>query len=419
MLTGYLAVPLLAAVSPLLALPAITATHGEQAWAAIALGQSLGATAGVVAELGWGMSGTQRAARQAARNRARLFALTLVTKGMVGVPVIGAAAAAAAVLAPAHPLEAALVACAAGIAMFAGGWVFIGTMRPRLFLLTEVLPRAVLVAASAIVIAAGGPLLAYAVALLAAAVSAPVAGAIVLGMRPADLLRMSWRRCLRVQRFQLAALSTNVFSSLYISLGVTVATLGSPHSTLLYASVDRLLRMTQQVMAAPNSLLKGWVGRVVDPARRVERAVRAVRLAALGGVVAGCAFALGSPVAAHLVFSGTVTVPPVAALLGGLSIAVICTSMASGFVLLVALGRMEAVARSAAAGALVGIPLILVGSATGGGVGALAGQLAAETVVLAYQLAAAARELQRRRVRATGPVAHPPIGHTPAPPPAV
>jgi hypothetical protein len=262
--------------------------------------------------------------------------------------------------------------------------------------MTEVLPRAVLVAASAIVIAAGGPLIAYAAALLLAACSAPVAGAIVLGMRPADLLRMSWRRCLRVQRFQLAALSTNVFSSLYISLGVTVATLGSPHSTLLYASVDRLLRMAQQVMAAPNSLLKGWVGRVVDPVRRVERAVRAVRLAALGGMLAGCAFALGSPVAAHLVFSGTVTVPPVAAVIGGLSIAVICTSMASGFVLLVALGRMEVVARSAAAGALVGIPLILVGSATGGGAGALAGQLAAEAVVLAYQLVAAARELRRR-----------------------
>ncbi len=409
-LAGYLAVPLLAAVSPLLALPAITATYGDAAWAAIALGQSLGATAGVVAELGWGMSGTQRVARQAPRNRARLFALSLVTKAMVGVPVIGAAAVAAALLAPAHPLEASLVACGAGIGMFAGGWVFIGTMRPRLFLVTEVLPRAVLVAASAVVITAGGPLIAYAAALLLAALSAPVAGAVVLGVRAADLGRVSPRRLLRVLRFQLAALSTNVFSSLYISLGVTVATLGSPHSTLLYASMDRLLRMTQQVMAAPNSLLKGWVGRVVDPAARVERAVGAVRLAAGGGLLAGTTFALGSPVAARLIFSGTVEVPPAAAVLGGLSIAVICTSMASGFVLLVALGRMDEVARSAAAGAVVGIPLILVGSATGGGVGALSGQLAAESVVLAYQLAAAGRALRRRRAAALRGAASQPPG---------
>ena len=90
---SYLAVPLLNAVSPLLALPAITAHFGGSAWAAIAVGQSLGGTAGVIVELGWGLSGSQRVARMSPRNRANAFGVSLVAKAIVGVPVIGAAVA--------------------------------------------------------------------------------------------------------------------------------------------------------------------------------------------------------------------------------------------------------------------------------------------------------------------------------------
>jgi hypothetical protein len=400
-LLGYLAVPLLNAVSPLLALPAITAVHGGGAWVAVAIGQSVGGAAGVVVELGWGMAGTQRAARQAPRNQARAFALSLVTKAIIGVPVIIAACTVAALLAPQWKADAALVAAAAVLGMFTGGWIFIGTMRARLFLFTEVLPRAALIALSAVVIAAGGALVWYSGALLLASVGATIAGAIVLRVRPGDFLAVGPRRCFRVVAMQGNALATNVFSSLYISLGLTVATVGSPNSSLLYASMDRLLRMTQQVMSAQNRLMKGWVGRVVDPKQRIARARRAVLISSAAGAGFGIAFAAASPFVADLVFSGTVHVPVAAALIGGTTVFVVCTSMSTGFVLLVSLGRLDAVARSAFGGALIGVPAIYFGSVHGGGTGALAGQLTAETVVLAIQLIAIAIESKRRAAPAT------------------
>ncbi len=397
LLSGYLAVPLLNAVSPLLALPAITAMHGGGAWAAVAIGQSVGGAAGVIVELGWALSGPQRAARQSRRNRARAFALSVVTKAMISIPVLMIACPLAFLLSPGFEADSALVAVGAILGMFAGGWIFIGMMRPVLFLLTEVLPRALLILGAALAIWLGGPLLWYSGALVLASLFACVSGAVVLGVRPQDFVAVGFRRCLRIIRMQGHALAANVFSSVYISLGVTVATLGSPHSTLLYATVDRLQRMTQQVLSAQNSLMKGWVGTVVDPTARLERARRMGILASLLGVVFGVAFALGSPLAADLVFSGTVHIPPAAAVIGGASIWVICTSMASGGVLLVTLGRVDAIARSALGGAVVGVPLIFLGSMFGGGTGALAGQLSAEATVLVIQVVTIASVLRRRR----------------------
>lgn len=260
-LIGYLAVPVLNAVSPLIALPAITSTHGAGAWAAIAIGQSLGSTAGVLIELGWGLSGSQRVARMSARNRGRVFATSLVTKGIVAVPVLALALPIAFVLTPAFGGIAALIALASGLAALGAGWIFIGMMRPRLFLVTEVLPRTVLVAASAVAISAGLPLVLYPLALLVAALSPPVAAALVLGTRPADFRALGPRRLRAVIRMQGHALSTNIFSSIYLSLGTTVATLGSVNATLLYASADRLKRMVQQVVLTQQYVLKGWVGR--------------------------------------------------------------------------------------------------------------------------------------------------------------
>lgn len=402
LLFGYLAVPLLNAVSPLLALPAITSMHGASAWAAVAIGQSLGGTAGVVVELGWGLSGTQRVARQSRRNRARSFALSIVTKGMVAVPAVGAAVVVAVLLAPAFRGEAAVVAAAAGIAMFSAGWIFIGTARPRLFLLTEAVPRTACVAVAAGAIALGAPLACYAAALLIPAIAAPLAAARVLGVSRESFRGMTLHRYLLVIRAQASALTSRVLSSVYISFSVAVVSLGSSDAVLLYASLDRILRMAQQVLVAPHYVLKGWVGRAVNPAERVRRALRSVLFNVCAGTVAGIGFGVLAPVVVDVVFSRTVHVPPGAALAAGLTLAVISTSMATGTILLVALQRIQAVAWSAAAGAAIGLPLIYAGTVTLGGFGAVLGQLAAEGAVLAVQVVAAGSALRRRRRRVSG-----------------
>lgn len=396
-LFGYLAAPILNAVSPLIALPAITAAYGGSAWVAVAIGQSLGGTAGIIVELGWGLTGSQRVARMAKRNQAQTLAISLVTKALVGVPVIGIAVVATLLLAPSDPLDAVLVALAAAISMFSAGWIFLGTLRPRLFLFTEVIPRAALIMLSGLMIHLGGPLLWYSGGLLAAALIAPIAGALVLGVKWRDFTLLSPRRAFTVVRYQSSALQVNIFSSIYISLGTTVATLGAANATLLYASMDRIQRMFQQVMTTQQYVLKGWVGRMVDPGIRIRRAIRATVISTILGVGFGAVFAFSSPLVAELVFSGTVEVTPLAAIICGINIAVICMSMSTGWVLLVALNKVSSIARSALVGACVGLPAIFLGAMFFGGVGALGGQLIAEIAVVTVQIVAATRRIRELR----------------------
>ena len=56
--------PALSAVTPLIAIPAITSTAGARGWEAYALGLSIGSAACVIIELGWPLTGPQRVAAE-------------------------------------------------------------------------------------------------------------------------------------------------------------------------------------------------------------------------------------------------------------------------------------------------------------------------------------------------------------------
>ena len=394
LLGGYLGIPLLNAFSPLLALPAITHTAGAAAWAAVAIGQSLGGTAGVLVELGWGISGTQRVARQAKRNIAQTYVAGLLTQLMVALPAVLLAAIAAYLLAPEQKPTAALLAVSAG-ASFSAAWVFVGIAQPRRILFQEALPRTGAVVLSAVAIMAGAPLITYAIALCIPVVVAPLLACRALGVGRSDFRRLSFRRLMFLIRCQSKALTSRVFSSAYISFGITAVTLVAPQATASYAAVDRLIRMAQRLISALHFVFKGWVGRATSRAERVRRAQRAVLLNAVTGAVAGAGFTVFAPLVAKVVFSGVVDIPIEYAAIAGGTLAVIFVSMSCGQVLLVALNRVGALAWSAVAGAVLGLPVILIGAYLGGAMGGLVGQLCAEAIVLAVQLVVAVRAVRR------------------------
>lgn len=392
---GYLGIPLLNAFSPLIAIPAITHAAGAEAWAAVAIGQSLGATAAVLAELGWGISGTHRIARQAPRNIAQTFAMGLLTQVMVGIPAAVLAAIAAYLLAPEQKLTAALLALGTA-ATFSAAWVFVGIAQPRRILFQEALPRMAAGAIAGLLIFAGAPLIIYGIAMLAATVIGPVLACRALGVTRADLTRLSFARLIFAIRCQGKALTSRAFSSLYVSFGTTAVALVAPQATAAYAAVDRLIRMAQRVLASLHFVMKGWVGRATTRGERVRRATQAVLANAATGVVSGVAFAFLAPVIGRVIFSGVIDFRPEYMAIAGGTLAVIFVSMACGQILLVALNRIGGLAWSAVAGAAVGLPAILAGAQLGGVVGALVGQLTAEVVVLAVQLVVALRALRRR-----------------------
>ncbi|AGW42141.1 hypothetical protein O159_21630 [Leifsonia xyli subsp. cynodontis DSM 46306] len=358
----------------------------------------------MLVELGWGISGTQRVARQARRNIAQTYAAGLTTQVLVAIPALIAAAIAAFLLAPSQSLTAAVVAVAAGGSISAA-WVFVGIAQPRHILLQEAIPRTAAVLAAALALLAGAPLIVYGIALLVAGLLSPALAMRTLGVRRADFLRLSPRRVVFLVRCQSMALTTRVFSSFYISFGTAAVALVAPQATASYAAMDRLLRMAQQVIGTVHFALKGWVGKATTRAERLRRARRAVLTNVVVGLVAGAGFAVVAPVVAEIVFAGVIHIPtPLAAIAGG-TLAVIFVSMSCGQILLVTLGRLDALAWSAAAGALVGLPLILTGAALGGTLGALLGQFCAEATVLLVQATAAVRTKRRldRAAAATAP----------------
>lgn len=390
-LSGFVAIPLLSAVSPLIALPAITRGFGAEGWAAVAIGQSFGAAVAVLLELGWGLTGPQRVARQATRNRRQTYVLALLTKGLLAIPAVAAAMVAGAWAAPAAKDAAAWSAAAAAIAGMSSAWFFIGIGRPGQLFASETVLRVSAAIAGAVAIDLGAPLLVYPVSLLAAAGAASIAGLLLVGGH-----RVAWRPLLRPGRLRLAcraqsvALGGRLISSLYIALPTAIVGVAAPQALALFAAVERLQRMGLTVAQAVPNAMQGWVGAAAG-AERLRRIRIAIAANAAFGVFAGIAAGIGLPLASHLLFSGVVSVPPVLAWSSGLLVATVCTSRAVGLLGLVGLRRVGAIASSAAVGAAVGVTAIWTLSRALGAVGGLLGEVLAELAVLIYQGAVLAR----------------------------
>lgn len=385
---GYLLVPLTGLLSPLIALPAITAHHGALAWAALATGQSIGMAASALGELGWGLNGPQRVAPMRARNSYQTLILSLQTKLLAFVPLSVLVGMIAYALTADFKAEASVIA----IASLAGGlnavWFFLGRSQPWNAILTDGVPRIVGVLAGAILVVAGGSLMTYAwVGLMMPCVIGPVLGLIVARTRAAQRTRLFRpAQVTRAIRAQASAFTARLVSAMYIALPVTLVSLVSPASVPVFAAGERLMRLLLAAMASVPNGMHGWIGVVTGQRARWNR-IRLALWVNLGlGLAAASAFGLLAPFASSLIFSGKATIPSQLSWVMALVIVVVSVSRATGNLALVALRRVRVIMWSAMAGALVGVPAITVFTALLGPVGGAAGELVAEAVVLAVQV---------------------------------
>lgn len=395
-LAGFILLPIIAAVSPLLALPAVTSQFGAEGWAAIALGQSLGGAAAVIVELGWALNGPQRVARAGLRSRKKLLAIALSTKAAALAPMSAVAAVGASLLTASYSFEAALMAVGAAAVGLTSTWFFIGTSSPTRIALADTFPKVTTISVAAVVISTGGPLWAYGAAVLLSSLASPVISALLVGLSRTDMRGIGPRRLVWFLRAQLMALSGRAVSALYIALPITLVGLAAPGSVALFATVERLQRMGLSVLQAVPNFLQAWVGRGVDQSERLRRARQSVLINVGLGLSAGLGFAILAPPVSRVLFSGVTDIPIELSVLGGLLIAVVCVSRATGNILLVALRDIRSIVRSAIAGAVVGVPLIVSLAAIWGPAGGLIGEIVAECTVLLVQVLAAFRLLRGR-----------------------
>jgi O-antigen/teichoic acid export membrane protein len=386
-LGGFVLLPAISLLIPLLVLPGITRSLGAAGWVAVAVAQSLGGAGSVLVDLGWSTTATQRVARQSPANRSRHLAWSLAVRSIAGVPVALVAAAMAAVLVSDHRAEAAALAAIVTLSGNGTQWFFVGIGSPRMLVWTDAVPRVVLLGVAMIVMAHLPSLWVYVAAMGLGSLASTVGAIVLARCHWTDLRGLTRRRLGRILAIQFTALSARALSAGYIALPIALVGIVAPASVPTFAAAERLQRTALSGLQMFPNAMQGWVGSPTG-SERLRRARLAVVSNVGLGVVCGSVYALAAPTVSHWLFSGVATISFSLSVFSGLLILITCTSRATGGLMLVSLGRVGGITQSAAAGLVVGVPAIVIGALLAGAHGALAAEVLTEAVVLAVQFRA-------------------------------
>lgn len=379
--------PAFAAVASLLALPAMTRNFGATAWAAIAIGLSVGTAASVLVELGWGLDGPARISRASIRTRRALYALSLTTK-LVAVPLVAAASAiTAAWLAADFKIESALTAVYAASLGLTSAWYFVGEGRPGALIITDSVPKLVFALLAAIVLSSGAPLIAYpALLLVGQVIATALASSFILHNKFSLLFAFSWVRVFRAIASQFTALRGRVASALYLALPVAILGVVAPSAVAVFAASDRLQRMALTFLQiAPNAMLS-WVASEKDFGLRLKKTKITIFINSFFGALAGALWVMMMSVVAEYVFASKIIIPAEIIWLSAYVIWVTCTSRAVGGVGLITFRAVKNVSDSAGVGAATGLVLVATLGSQWGATGAFLALAITETIVLAWQV---------------------------------
>lgn len=380
----YILIPALSAAAPLLVIPAINARYGAAGWTSVAVAQSLGGAAAVIAELGWGVNGPQRVAATAASRRFLLYRSALVSKALGCLVLLPVVLGATYLLTSTERSNAMLVAAGTTLYALSTGWFFVGSGQPRFILYSDSLPRVVVTTACAALIFAGAPLWIYGWSTVLLPFVLLIVSALLTGKEFVPRLR-DVRRAPRTIRKQGVLAAGRAVSTVYTALPISIVAAVAPSAVTVYAASERLMRMGLTFLAAFPNRLQSWIGSAATREERMARSRRSLLLNAVLGIVAGTAFALLAPVVADLLYAGEISIPAAVAGASGVLLAVICTSRGLGLAV-VARGRANSITAAIVLAAATGLALIAPLSSALGSVGAVIAIVAAEVVGAAVQL---------------------------------
>ncbi|MCB2413622.1 polysaccharide biosynthesis protein [Demequina sp. TTPB684] len=401
---AFAGAPFLSLVAPFFFLPVLSRLAGEEAWVAIAVGQSVGGFAALIVGMGYPTLAPPVLAVASDEWRRRYIANSLHVRLPVWAVAAVAAGMVAGWLAPgAFRADAFATAIAISFAGLAPTWYWVGVGRALPILWSEVIPRAAAMVVAAGVLLLGGDLLWYP-ALMALAMAAGPA-VVYARVAAAELWKPNRYEVAAVLRGHLPATIAESAAGAYNALAVTLVTAATTTSEAArYVSGDKAYRIGQYGVSSLGNALQGWVAErgAEGVARRMRAAVGLhVALGASGMV----GFSLIGPWLTRFLFGADVAITRATAI--GLGVAILGISLGTVFgrIGLIMLGARRTFMVCVVSASVVGATALLVAAARWGAPGAawaLGGTEIASGIAQATVLAV----LWRRRVRAGQPLLH-------------
>lgn len=368
-IVAFAGVPFLSLLAPFVFLPVLARMAGAHVWVAIALGQSVGGFAALVAGLGFSTLAPPIVAVASVHERRRLLATSLHLRLPVWLVAGTISVIISAILAPeANRGDAAAMAAAMSIAALAPTWFWIGVGRALPILWTEVLPRisATLVAAGILV--AGGGVMWYPALLAVAMIAGPAV--VYIRIAGAELLRVDRPEVVAVLRRHPPAVIAETAAGVYNALAVAIVTSVAPVAqTARYVSGDKAYRIGQYSVSALGNALQGWVVEAREAA--IARRMRIVILLHVSlGVLGLAAFGTLGPWVTRVLFGSDVAIDRGISFGFGAAILGITLGTAFGRIGLITIGARRAFMICVVTASAVGATGLVIGGSLWGAVGA-------------------------------------------------
>ncbi len=368
-IVGFGVVPFLSLLAPFIFLPVLARVANTDVWVAIALGQSVGGVAALVAGFGYPTLAPPVVAAASIPQRRRLLATSLHVRLPVWFAAAAVASTVAGLLAPdANRAEAAAMAAAMSLAALAPTWFWIGVGRAMPILWYEVLPRMAATLTATGILLLGGPVIWYPL-LLSVAMLAGLTVVYLRNARP-ELTKVDRAGVRAVLRGHPPGAIAETAAGVYNSLAVAiVASVTATAEVASFIAGDKAYRIGQYSVGALGNALQGWVveAREHGLARRL-RIVIVLHVAL--GVSGLAAFGFLGPWATDVLFGPSVAINRGIAWGLGIAILGIALGTAVGRIGLITIGARKAFMTCVLAASAVGAAGLFTGGALWGATGA-------------------------------------------------
>lgn len=384
-LSGFAAASIVSAVVPLFVLPVVARVGGPNEWAALGLGQSIGAFVALIVSWGWGILGPVAVARADHADREELLRNAHSSRLMLFVVSVPIVFGVSWFVAPTGHLGFTVLA-AVGTALggFTHYWYAIGAKSPRIFILFEIVPRVGLILGSIPLILATRQIFYYPAALIVSGLVSFIAFSTITRTFPTS--RVHLVNGFSVLRAHKNAAATTLAVGSYTMLPIVVMGFVTPPLGLVpFVSADRLYKMCIPVVTTLNSTLQGWVSEQISSQITI-RMKRALNLHLCLGVIGGVGIAVAGPAITSILFGAELSTTWPIAVCYGVAFIALAANESLGNQILVPLEKIKSVLVSTILGASTGLITIAIAGKVYGAIGGAVGVASGELVVLLAQL---------------------------------